>query len=243
MKIPIYLLGLVFFIAFTFQSTDTHSQIKFGPKIGTNWSMLPNHTGYITGNQYVLGYHLGVVAEIRIIDQLFLESGISIITKSSKYIVGENSIGNNAGFSDFQYTSLNADLPLNLKYKFNLGNLKLFLLAGPQLGYGLSGQWKASNGTTSNVHYGNGPSNDLKAFDYGLNFGGGVEVGRIQFSSSYYQGLTTLSPLTPPLKEQKFKVISISMSYLFGKEKRNYRHYKNRYWSKYGQNSRHRKIH
>jgi len=229
MKIPICLLGLASFIAVTFQSNNTFAQIKFGPKIGTNWSELPNHTGYITSNQQVFGYQFGVVAEIRLIDQLIFGSGILISTQNSKYFLGKKSAANNTGIPNFQFSSLNAYIPLNLIYQFDVSNFKLLVIAGPQLGYGLRGKWKGSNGTSSDVHYGNGPSNDLKPFDFGLNIGGGIELGRIQLSSQYYKGLTTLSPLTPPNNEQKFKVISISIAYLFGKDKRYYRHYKNRY--------------
>ena len=88
------------------------------------------------------------------------------------------------------------------------------------------------------------PVDDLKPFDYGINFGGGVELGRFQISSQYYQGLRTLSTLTPPLKEQKYKVLSISIAYLFGKEKRVYMDYESRYLADKSSRSKgHRKKH
>ena len=90
----------------------------------------------------------------------------------------------------------------------------------------------ASDETSSNVHFGNDPDDDFKPFDYGINFGGGMEAGRFLISCQYYMGLKTLSTLDPPLKEQKYKVLTVSVAYLFGKDKRVYMDYESRYLSK-----------
>ena len=217
--------------------------IKFGPKVGLSFSELPNNTKYIIGNQHIYGgYHFGVLVEFRLYKQLFIQPGFLITNKGSKYIVRNDSDSSTTGFSDFQFSSFNADIPLNLICKFDLGTFKLFLIAGPNLGYGLTGKWKGSDGTSSNVHFGNGSDDDLKLFDFGLNIGGGLEVGRIQLSSQYYQGLRTLSTLTPPLKEQKYKGLNISIVWLFGNDERVYRGYGSRYLRKHRQNTGQRKI-
>ena len=236
MRKPTKLLTITCFIALSISANLSFSQIKFGPKVGINWIELPNNTPFIISNQQLFGYHLGVVAEIRVFEQLFIQPGVLITTKGSKYIVGNNTVSNTGNFANFQFSSLNTDIPLELLYKLDLGSFRLLLIAGPHLGYGLNGKWTTSNGTTSNVHFGNSSDSDLKPVDFGLNFGGGLEVGRIQFSSKYSMGLTSLSTLNPPGNELKFKVISLSVAYLFGKDKRGYRHYKQRYWKKNRQN-------
>jgi hypothetical protein len=244
MKILFRLLSLVYFIAFTFNSNLSFSQIKFGPKVGLNFSELPNNTKYIIGKHHIYnGYHLGVIAELRLFNELFLQPGVLITTKGSKYIVGNNTGGSTTGFSDFQFSCSNAEIPLDLMYKINQGSFKLLLVAGPHFGYGLAGKWEASYGSSSKVHFGNDTVDDLKRFDYGLDFGAGVEFGRIQFSSQYYLGLKTLSTLTPPLKEQKYKVLSVSIAYLFGKGKRVYKDYETEFWRRYSHNKGHRKKH
>ena len=166
-----------------------------------------------------------------------------IANKGSKYIVGNNSGDSANGFSDFQFSGFYTDIPINLAYKFDLRTFKLLLIAGAQIGYGLTGSWKTSDGTTSKVHFGNDPVDDFKPFDYGLDLGAGVEFGRIQITSLYYMGLKTLSTLNPPLKEQKFKVLSISIAYLFGKEKRTHKGYRKETCRTYDQDQGHRKKH
>jgi hypothetical protein len=244
MKIPFRLLSLAYCIAFTFSANLSFAQIKFGPKVGLNISELPNNTEYIIGKHHISsGYHIGVTAEIRLVKELFLQPSFLITNKGSKYIVGNNTNGSTIGFSDFQFSSLNAEIPLDLMYKFDRHSFKLLLFAGPHFGYGLSGKWEASNGTSSKIHFGNDPVHDLKSFDYGLDFGAGFGFGKIQVSSQYYKGLKALSTLTPPLKEQKYKVLSISITYLFGKEKRGHKEYGNEFCRTYYQYTGHRKKH
>jgi hypothetical protein len=232
MKIPLRILSLAYFLAFTFNVNLSFAQIRFGPKVGLNFSELPNKTKYIIDQQFYSGYHAGVIAEFKLFDHLFLQPGVLISNKGSKYIVGNHSGGSTTGFSNFQFSSFYADIPVNLVYNFNKHSYKLFLIAGPQIGYGFTGKWTATYETSSNVHFGSGPEDDLKPFDYGINFGGGIEKDRFQISASYYQGLRTLSVLNPPLQEQKYKGVTVSIAYLFGKEKRVHLDYESRYLSK-----------
>jgi hypothetical protein len=244
MKIPFRLLTLTYIIGFTFNTNLSFAQIKFGPQAGLNFSELPNNTEYIIGNHHIYtGYHVGVIAEIRLVKELFLRPGVLITNKGSKYTVGNN-IGDSAnGFSNFRFSGFYTDIPINLAYKFDLRSFKFLLIAGAQLGYGLTGTWQTSDGTTSKVHFGNDPVDDFKPFDYGLDFGAGVEFGRIQITSVYYMGLKTLSTLSPPLTEQKFKVLSISVAYLFGKEKRAYKNSRSESCRTYDDYKPHRKKH
>jgi len=244
MKIPFRLFYIAYSVAFAFNANLSYGQIKFGPIVGLNFSELPNNTKFIISKQQIYsGYHLGAVAEIRVFKQLFLQPGVLLSNKGSKYIVGNNSGGSGNGFSNFQFSTLNADIPLNLICKFDVRSVRLLLIAGYQLGYGLAGKWEAIYTTSSKLHFGNDPESDLRPLDYGVNFGGGFEAGRIQFSAQYYLGLRTLSTLTPPLKEQKYKILTISVACLFGKDKSEYKDYKSRYLHKYRQIKAHRKKH
>jgi hypothetical protein len=234
MKLTSGYLSFVFLITFAFNPNLSSAQLRFGPKVGLNFSELPNNTEFIIGNQHIYnGYHLGAIAEFRLYGQLFLQPGVLISNKGSRYIVGNNASGSTTGYSYFQFYSFNAELPVNLKYNFDFDSYKLILLAGPQVGYGFSGKWTASYRTTSSIHFGNRLTDDLKPFDYGLNFGGGVEVGRIQLSTQYYWGLRSLSTQIPALKEQKYKMLSISVACLFGSDKSNYGDYKSKYLRKH----------
>ena len=240
MRIPSRLLRTALVIAFALNGNLSIAQVKFGPKGGLSFSELPNHTKYIIGGQQIYnGYHIGIIGDIRLYEQLFLQPGLFLSNTGSEYIVGNDSAGSTTGFSNFEFSSFYADIPLDLVYKFNMGPVKLLIIAGPQLGYGLSGKWTASYGTSAKVHFGNGPNDDLKPFDFGVNFGGGFEVARIQLSLQYYLGLATLSTMTPPIEEQKFKVLTVSIGYLFGNDERVYNDYKSKYLRKHKQNKAH----
>jgi hypothetical protein len=236
--------GIVFFVTLTLNSNLSSAQVRFGPKVGLNFSGMPNNTNYIIGNQHIYnGYHFGGITEFRLYGQLFLQPGVLITNRGSKYIVGNSASGSTTGYSYFQFYTFNADIPVNLKYNFDFGTFKFVLLAGPQVGYGFSGKWAASNRTSTKVHFGNDPTDDLKPFDYGLNLGGGLEVGRIQLTSQYYMGLRSLSPQIPPLKEQKYKMVSLSIAFLFGSNRRDSRDYKSRYMHKHRNSRETRKKH
>lgn len=234
MNLTFRLLTLASFIVFTFNADPAYAQIKFGPKAGLNFSELPNRTKYIINQQIYSGYHLGAMAEFKLSDHLFIQPGILISNKGSKYIVGNNAGGINTGFSNFQFSGFFAEVPLNLAYKFYTRSFNLFLTGGPQFGYGLTGKWTATYGTSSNIHFGIDPTDDLKPFDYGFCLGGGFEKGSLQISAQYYNGFKTLSTVTPPLNEQKFKVLAISVGYLFGKDKRSNMDYEKKYLRKSG---------
>lgn len=239
-KLHLRILSIAYFIAFTFLADPAFAQIKYGPKAGLNFSELPNYTEYIINQQIYNGYHFGIISEFKLSGKLFLQPGLLISNKGSEYIVGNNTGGNTTGFSNFQFSAFYADVPVNLAYKIGRASYKFLLLAGPQIGYGLTGKWEATYGTESDVHFGNGPEDDLKPFDYGVNIGAGLEAGRFQISSQYYIGLRTLSTVTPPLEEQKYKVLTISIAYLFGKDQKLYMDYESRYLRKHSRNKTHR---
>jgi len=56
----------------------------------------------------------------------------------------------------------------------------------------------------------------MKSFDFGLNFGAGIEISNFQISAQYGLGLTNLAPVTTNDAEMKVRVIGISMAYLLG---------------------------
>jgi hypothetical protein len=229
-------LSIAFITAITLNSNISSGQVRFGPKVGLNFSELPNNTNFIIGNQHIYnGYHLGAVAELKIFDHLYLQPGVFLTNKGSKYNVANTTSGTATGYSNFQFSCFYTDLQLNFIYNFDFGSFKLFLLSGPQIGLGLNGKWTSTYKSSSKVHFGYDPQDDFKPLDYGINFGGGIEIGRIQFSSQYYVGLKSLSTTIPPLEEQKYKNLSISFSYLFGNENV-YRDYKSKYLSKHKNN-------
>ncbi len=104
MKIHFRLLSLACIITFAFNATLLFAQIKYGPKVGLNLSKLPNYTEYIINQEIYSGYHFGAVSEFKLLGNLFLQPGILISNKGSKYIVGNDTGGSTTGFTNFQFS-------------------------------------------------------------------------------------------------------------------------------------------
>jgi hypothetical protein len=211
-------------------TNNSFSQVRIGIKGGSTYSVMSNTSQYIIGNEHTNGYLAGIFAEFSAIGELYLQPGIIFSTRGTKYTVGNNTVGITEPFPDYQFTGLYASMPLDLTYKIDLGPFKVLISAGPSLTYAIKGQWTTSFETSSAVHFGNSTTDDFKPFEYGVNAGGGVEIGRFQLLSQFYQGLNPLSASNPESTEQKFRVISFSAAFLFGDNSGSYKPYKSRYW-------------
>lgn len=200
-------LKLSFSICFIFVVTYTNAQIKFGPKAGLNLStMTLKASGLSIDPKTMVGFNVGVILEITLKDNFILQPGVLFSTKGSKYSV----LG-----SDMSISPSFLEIPINGLYKFDLGSAKLFLFAGPYFAFGVGGSYKTPD-ESKDISYGSGEDKDMKSFDFGLNFGAGIEISNFQISAQYGLGLTNLAPVTTNDAEMKVRVIGISMAYLLG---------------------------
>jgi len=213
------LLAVTFIFATSFSFTQ--AQIKIGAKAGLNSSMYnDSQQGYV--NQWPLaGYNVGLISEITLKNNLFLQPGILFSTKGSNYNMAD----------DYdQYITSNVEIPVNLLYKYNVQSVKLFGFAGPYIALAVSGKARYYH-----TYYPIDFSSDnryLNSLDYGLNFGLGVEVSHFQISAQFGLGLANLYHtaakytyyyetynLHPDDILTQNRVIGISVGYLFGVNK------------------------
>lgn len=95
------------------------------------------------------------------------------------------------------------DIPVNLKWKFGLPMLKVFLAAGPDFGFMINNNLKNVNADRE------------RKFDLGINLGGGVEVfHKLQVGVQYGWGLTNAVNLEGH-GNGKNRNIQITAAYLF----------------------------
>jgi len=169
------------------------------------------------------GFLLGPTADFPLSDHLSVETGILLSTKGFKTSEKETYQS-----ETFEYRStLNLvyiDIPIALKGKISVSeNTDLFLSAGPYVGIGISGKSKSEriyNGdkTTNEeeVKWGSDENNDmLKRPDFGLAFGGGVEIKSFQFGIFYNVGLANISAYTEDETKISNRVLNISTGYRF----------------------------
>ncbi len=91
-------------------------------------------------------------------------------------------------------------------------------LHGPYFAYGIGGKFKTPD-YTRDIHYVPSVNSDMKRFDFGLNFGVGLEIHKFQISAQYGLGLLNLAPseaVNAVDAVLKNYVIGLSFAYLFG---------------------------
>lgn len=202
-------LKLTFAIVILLVTSQVQGQIKFGPEIGLNFSQMNMKS---SGTEYtpktLMGFHIGLISEFSLSENLFVQPGILYSSKGSKFDI----MGTEAEVSPSYI-----EIPINLMYKFNLGAPKVFILAGPYIAYGIGGKIKVA-GQTQDIQFGSDSNSDMKPLDYGLSFGAGVEIANIELSARYELGLANLAPQDPSNNKFTNKVFAISLAYLIGKK-------------------------
>jgi hypothetical protein len=196
-------------VCLIFSVTIMQAQIKFGPKAGLNLStMTLKNSGIAVDPKTLVGFHVGVISEIPLKGNFVLQPALLYSSKGSKYSFGGEDMSISPGF---------IELPVNAVYKFDIGNMKLFLNAGPYFAYGISGKIK-SGGESQSIEFGSDDNADMKPFDMGINFGAGLEIQNFLISLNYDLGLANLVPGVSSTDEAdaKTRVIGISAGYFFG---------------------------
>jgi hypothetical protein len=160
------------------------------------------------------GFHLGLIVEIPLQELLTLEPGIIAEIKGFKYEENDGS---------YEYILreylLFTDIPVNLKLRIPLGLLKPYAEAGPYIGFGTYGKsWITEDGDdeSEDIEWG-GDDGDYKRFDWGFNFGAGVEIGRVIIGASYGLGMADISNMGDV--EIKNRVIRVTVGVKLGQAK------------------------
>jgi len=193
---------------------ESFAQIKFGVKGGLNYANMldkNNNRTYSDDYQAKIGFNLGVTAEYSISEKFAIEPGLLFSTKGYKL---ENS--GITGSVNLNYL----EVPINAIYKIEFSNAKILIIAGPYLGYAVSGKMKASepvlgvneDSKEQKVVIGT----DIKPLDFGLNIGAGVEIKDITVSLQYGYGLANLTLHSENDAKLKNRVLGISIGYKFG---------------------------
>lgn len=218
-------------------SSGVYAQ-RVGLMLGLNLSNLSikdDDNNYSKDNNFKMnpGLHLAVTVDIPVYEFLSLEVGLMGTTKGYKcnYDLGPASIKVN------EYLFY-LDFPIMIKGTLDLEAVKLYAETGPYLGVGLYGiqvtytdvAGLVQDTTSHTVKWGSGDDKDLKRFDMGLTFGGGVEIGAVPIflNLSYDLGLVNMAASTDNGFKTKSGVLKISLGYRFGKNADSKSHKKRR---------------
>ena len=154
-----------------------------GIKLGLNLSRAKYEyiqSGIVTSN--LAGLQAGFIYETDISKEIYFNTGIIYNQKGTKMTY----MGIESHFP-IDYI----DIPLNLCYKYQLTSSKLFIQAGPYMGFGVSSKMKIDE-TDITIGFGS-KTDQLKRMDLGFNFGTGIEIKKVQAGVSYGLGMVDLS--------------------------------------------------
>ena len=180
----------------------TFAQVRFGATAGLNVSNIIESGEQAESGDFKAGLKVGVLADYAITGNFSVIPELLFSQRGSK-------ISEPASMS----TTINyLQLPINAAYKFDVGyGSKIFIFAGPYLGYAVSGKYKIES-LSVDIPFGSGDE-DMKRFDFGLNGGIGYQYDKIFLKLQYNQGLTGLYNVSHTTS--KNQNIAVSAGYFF----------------------------
>lgn len=222
------LFKLTFACLIVLAASQTKAQVRVGPEAGLNLAKMTfKSSGIGITPSTLVTFHAGVDVEFKLTKSVFLQTGVLYSIKGTKYsepitLGKKDAIANGPQLnlkdtqasSDFQISPNYIEVPIHFMAKFDMGNPKLFLLAGPYFAYGVGGKIK-SGGESQNINFGNDDNSDLKPLDIGLDLGLGVEFSGLQISGRYGIGLADISTTSDVTIRNS--VIQVSLAYMIGK--------------------------
>lgn len=154
-------------------------------------------------------FNVGVLSRFGLSSTFDLESGILLSGRGSKT---ERYFGDN-NYVKAKFNPLYLEVPLNAIVKIPLdakNTSSIFFNAGPYIAVGVGGKSTRDNliggiqsSSSSNIQFSNdnpftSQQDDanyakLKRFDYGLNFGGGIDFGKFLLKANYGFGLSKIN--------------------------------------------------
>ena len=193
---------LVVAVIFATSNANAQGDLNFGVNAGVTTSNMffsyDDDDDDFEDYGATIGYTVGVTVEYGITDVLYLQSGLSLLTKGAESEVIYNEEGINYTV-DTKLKPMYLQMPINIAYKFQIGETtKINLNGGPYLAYGIGGKVTAkAGGHKEEIDFFGGEDDEdslgAKSFDFGLGFGAGVEFGKISVNLGYHYGLMSFS--------------------------------------------------
>ena len=116
------------------------------------------------------------------------------------------------------------DIPVYGKLYADVGQTRIYGMAGPYIGIGLGGKTKVegsgggeSYNEESSIEWGSDETDDLKRVGLGLAVGGGIEVNSFLFEFTSHFGLNNISPQADYDIVARNRAFMFSLGYKFHK--------------------------
>jgi len=162
--------------------------------------------GLNSGPGRPLGFHFGYLFDIPVFHGFTFQPGVLFSAKGTDYRL--DSI-------DHTISPIYLEVPANAAFTFGGQRVRISLLAGPYISFGVGGTIWESGQSVQELKFGKGAGKDIRFIDTGLNFGIGVRVDKFMVTAQYEMGLTNISGNKPGIAEMKNRVLGISFSSAF----------------------------
>jgi hypothetical protein len=186
-------------ISFVF---GVNAQIRYGVKVGGTLSNLTSKYDGTKANDSKagVGFNIGGLMEYSFSESLSLQPELLYLHNNVK-----------AKESDDKIKIQSIQLPVNLKYKMGVENLKFYVAAGPYLGYIVSA--RKTTKTDGRDYSENLLDKTMKNFDFGLGIGFGVEISNFAVGVGYQYGLANIDKRDK--MSSKSGTFNLSVGYFF----------------------------
>jgi len=203
---------------------------------GLNLSNITNNSsGATEDNAALASFNAGLMARFDVSAIVDIETGLLLTGKGAK---AETSFNGGEDYIKSSFNPLYVELPVNLLVNIPLTkSAKLFLNAGPYAAIGVAGKSKVNSqflgiklSSEEDIQFNNDDPftseqedasyNKLKRFDYGLNFGGGIDLKKVLIKVNYGLGLTKIGSTEDNNNaddKNKYRVFSVSLGIPFGR--------------------------
>ncbi len=205
------------FLIAVFSFNNLNAQVKGGFKLGADFSRLnmDYDDDFNDETKRLISPRLGFIIEVPVNDFLFVQAGVFGTAKGWR--ISEKDAGET--FKAFMILGA-IDIPIQFGYKYDLGAIKLFGMAGPVISYNVYSTFAIKLGdedwdNDNSFKIGNSEADFFKPLNMGVNVEAGVELNRFQFSAFYMQGLSNLN--TQDGDKYTTNVIGLTAAIKFGR--------------------------
>lgn len=207
---------------------------------GVNFANIStSKSGATQKSNLLTSFNAGIMARSNSTEPIALEAGLLLNSKGAKsntYLTSST----DDNYIKTTFNPLYLELPVNVILRLPLESKNnIFINAGPYIAMGIGGKSKVETkilGTvthsSSDIQFNNDdPSttqqedasyNKLKRFDYGVNVGAGIDVGKLIIKANYGYGLAKINSTetdNSANNKNKYRTVSVSLGIPLGRSK------------------------
>jgi hypothetical protein len=220
---------LFVFAVATIVSTTTHAQtyVQGGLNLA---NITKTNDGQTEKNNTLATFNVGIMSRFDLSKVVDLETGVLLTGQGSK---AETYYKGGTDYVKAKFNPLYVQVPLNLVVKVPLTTSNLFFHAGPYVAIGVGGKSSTESkigplmsSSSSTIKFSNDDPftsqqddaayNKLKRFDFGLNFGGGVQLDKVLLKANYGLGLAKINSTesnNTVNDKNKYRTLSFSVGF------------------------------